>query len=106
MLVLKQQDTIMASVMVGHDGYRGAIYYLAGDPAQQRQGLGARMIAEAENWLKRQGVWKLNLMVRQENTRLQNIYARLGFSEDRVVALSKRLEPMPYIDRTVLFGTD
>jgi ribosomal protein S18 acetylase RimI-like enzyme len=35
---------LAATVMVGHDGHRGWVYYLAVDPGQRRSGLGRHMI--------------------------------------------------------------
>ena len=34
-LVASRNDRIIATVMAGHDGHRGTIYYLAVDPAEQ-----------------------------------------------------------------------
>ena len=47
--VLVGQDEggrVVASVMVGHDGHRGWLYYVAADPAAQGQGIGRRLIEE------------------------------------------------------------
>ena len=53
--------------MVGHDGHRGVLYYLAVDPEFQKRGFGKAAVAAAEAWLRARGVWKINLMVRSEN---------------------------------------
>ncbi len=66
-LVLEREGRIVASVMAGHDGHRGMLYYVAVDPALQRQGLGKAAVKAAEAWLGAQGVWKVNLLVRAEN---------------------------------------
>ncbi|MDZ4382146.1 MAG: hypothetical protein U0942_12485 [Parvibaculum sp.] len=41
------------------------------------------------------GVWKLNLMVRRGNEGAMGFYAELGYGEDEVVAMSKRLRETP-----------
>ncbi len=97
-LVLKQGDEIIASAMVGHDGHRGWVYYVAVDPARQRRGLGTRIMAEAENWLHARGVWKIHLMVRSSNAPTQSFYQSIGYGNDDVTVLSKRLRPMPHVD--------
>src|SRR3954447_26533954 len=51
-LVAMQQDRVIGSVMVGHDGHRGWIYYLAVAPALRRGGLGSRLMRAAETWLQ------------------------------------------------------
>ena len=40
---------ILASVMVGHDGHRGWLYYLAVDSAQREAGFGRQIVEAAEN---------------------------------------------------------
>lgn len=74
-----EDDAIVATVMVGHDGHRGWIYYVAVDPARQRRGLGWRMVEEAEAWLRRRGAPKAQLMIRETNTAVEAFYARLGY---------------------------
>ncbi len=46
-------DRIVASVMVGYDGHRGWINYLAVAPEQQRSGIGQALMAEAEQIIKK-----------------------------------------------------
>lgn len=91
-LVGKVAGALAAAVMVGHDGHRGAVYYMAVDPARQGQGLGAQMMSAAEDWLKARGVWKINLMVRRENTGVLSFYGGLGFEPSDVVVMGKWIE--------------
>ncbi|MBX3493987.1 MAG: GNAT family acetyltransferase [Parvibaculum sp.] len=90
-LVIEREGRIVASAMVGHDGHRGAVYYVASDPALRGQGLGRAIMAAAEDWLAERGVWKLNLMVRRGNEGALGFYAALGYGEEAVSVLSKRL---------------
>jgi ribosomal protein S18 acetylase RimI-like enzyme len=48
---------------------------------------------EAERLLKERGCPKLNLQVRTTNTKILGFYARLGYVQDDVVSLGKRLIP-------------
>lgn len=80
---------LIASVMVGFDGHRGWVYYLAVDPARQRQGLGRVMMEAAEAWLVDQGAPKLQLMVRETNNVAIGFYERLGLERQPVVTLGK-----------------
>lgn len=81
---------LVATVMVGHDGHRGAVYYVAVDPAAQGSGYGRAIMAAAEAWLRERGVPKLNIMVRRENAEVRAFYDALGAGEDDVIVLSKR----------------
>jgi ribosomal protein S18 acetylase RimI-like enzyme len=84
-------DRIVASVMVGFDGHRGWIYYLAVDPHLQRRGLGRAMMAAAENWLGGRGAPKLQLMVREGNAEALAFYEHLGLERQSVVTLGRKL---------------
>jgi ribosomal protein S18 acetylase RimI-like enzyme len=82
---------IVASVMVGHDGHRGAIYYLAVAPEHQKRGLGRAAVLAAENYLKKLGVWKINLMIRDENESAIGFYKAIGFETNAVMSMGKRI---------------
>ncbi|WP_370867257.1 GNAT family acetyltransferase [Parvibaculum sp.] len=92
-LVIEREGRIAASAMVGHDGHRGAVYYVAADPAHRGEGLGRAIMAAAEEWLRARGVWKLNLMVRRGNEQAMGFYAGLGYAQDEVAVMSRRLGP-------------
>ena len=47
-LVGEEAGRIVASVMVGHDGHRGWLYYVASDPVSRGSGVGRRMVEAAE----------------------------------------------------------
>ena len=84
---------IMASVMVGHDGHRGNIYYLAVAPQHQGKGFGRAMLQSAETWLVAKGIWKLNLTIRAGNTKVVGFYERFGYEEEDVVMLGRWIDP-------------
>ena len=78
--------------MAGYEGHRGWINYLAVEPGRQRAGLGRALMAEAERLLCAAGCPKINLQVRSTNAAVIAFYRRLGYAEDAVVSLGKRLE--------------
>jgi hypothetical protein len=83
---------VVASVMAGHDGHRGVLYYLAVDPEFQKRGYGSAAVAAAETWLRERGVWKINLMVRSENEKAGRFYERMGYEINPVTSFGKRLD--------------
>lgn len=91
-LVGRMGSQIVASVMVGHDGHRGTIYYLAVDPQYRHRGFGSQMLAAAEAWLATHGVWKLNLLIRAENHKVRSFYEKFGYVEENRIAMSRRIE--------------
>jgi ribosomal protein S18 acetylase RimI-like enzyme len=90
--VLVTED-LSGAVMVGHDGHRGWLYYLAVAPARQRQGLGRMLVTAAEQWLTERGVPKVHLMVRETNTVVAAFYQRLGFDLMPRINMQKWLKP-------------
>jgi ribosomal protein S18 acetylase RimI-like enzyme len=82
---------LVATAMVGHDGHRGWVYYLAVAPAARGNGHGTAMMAACEEWLRDRGVPKLNLMVRGTNAVAHGFYDALGYGDDDVRVRSKRL---------------
>ena len=81
-------DCIVPAMMVGYDGHRGWINYLAVDPDLRGRGLGRRMVEHAEAWLLGQGCPKLNLQVRATNTDVLAFYESLGYAVDAAVSLT------------------
>ncbi len=79
--------------MVGHDGHRGWVYYLAVDPTVRRQVLGRALMAAAESWVRARGVPKLQLMVRGTNTAVVDFYTSLGYTDQECVVLGKFFDP-------------
>ena len=79
----------IASVMVGHDGHRGWVYYLAVAPAHRRAGIGRLLMHAAESWAEARGIPKLQLMIRPANRSIQSFYAALGYAENERVVMAK-----------------
>jgi ribosomal protein S18 acetylase RimI-like enzyme len=94
-LVGRQCGTIVATVMVGHDGHRGWFYYLGVEPDAQGRGFGRAMTKAAEDWLVERGIAKAQLMVRADNDRVRAFYEALGYGEQERVLFAKWLDGRP-----------
>jgi len=98
MLAGRDDGGIVASVLVGHDGHRGWVYYVAVDPDCRHKGYGRVIMDAAEQWLRRRGIEKLQLMVRPDNSQVQAFYQSLGYLEQERIIYAKWLdgrEPTP-----------
>jgi ribosomal protein S18 acetylase RimI-like enzyme len=82
---------VVGSVMVGHDGHRGWLYYVAASPASRGEGVGRIVVQAAENWLRQRGVVKVQLLVRETNTKVVSFYEHLGFEVAPRVVMSRWL---------------
>jgi ribosomal protein S18 acetylase RimI-like enzyme len=91
-LVGVSDGEVVSSVMVGYDGHRGWINYLAVSPRHQKQGYGRATMEEAERLLRAEGCPKINLQVRTKNTDALAFYESIGFVRDDAVSMGKRLE--------------
>ncbi|MFA6959574.1 MAG: GNAT family acetyltransferase [Opitutaceae bacterium] len=90
-LVGERDGKIVASVMVGYEGHRGWINYLAVSPDHQKRGFGRSLMTEAERRLNAEGCPKINLQVRTTNAGVLAFYHAIGYAQDEVVSLGKRL---------------
>jgi ribosomal protein S18 acetylase RimI-like enzyme len=94
-LVGEEDGVVKASVMVGHDGHRGWLYYVASDPHSRGAGFGRQIVEAAERWLRARNVAKVQLMVRETNTKVVSFYERLGFEIAPRVVMAKWLAGSP-----------
>lgn len=91
-LVGTEGGDIVATVMGGYEGHRGWINYLAVKPSARRRGYGEAMMRAVENDIEALGCPKINLQVRSSNADVIAFYEAIGYRQDDVVGLGKRLE--------------
>ena len=84
-------DEIIATAMFGYDGHRGWLNYFAVLPNFQKRGFGKQLMTFGEMVLIERGCPKLNLQIRNDNTKAINFYQKVGYKEDAVVSFGKRL---------------
>jgi ribosomal protein S18 acetylase RimI-like enzyme len=89
------RDVLVASVLVGHDGHRGWLYYLAVAPDRRNEGFGAAMVWAAEAWLRQRGIRKAELMVRDTNAEVIGFYERIGYDRAPVAVMQRWLVDDP-----------
>ena len=97
-LVGRRGDAVVASVLVGHDGHRGWVYYVTVDPDHRYKAYGRAIMTAAEDWLRARGIQKLQLMVRGDNLQVRAFYESLGYYDQERVTFAKWLdgrEPTP-----------
>ena len=82
---------LVATAMVGFDGHRGWVYYLAVSPRHRWRSYGRALMREAERLLIERGCPKLNLLVRSSNAEVIEFYGKLGYVRDDVGSLGRRL---------------
>lgn len=83
---------IIATFMVGHDGHRAWVYYLAVHPEHRREGWGRKAMAAAEKWGRAHNMPKMHLMVRQTNAATVAFYEQLGYDDAETVVMERWLD--------------
>ena len=90
-LVGTHDDAVIASIMIGYDGHRGWINYLAVSPDHRKRGHARTLMREAERLLTAAGCPKINLQIRTTNASVIAFYEAIGYAQDDVVSFGRRL---------------
>ncbi|MDB5672501.1 MAG: family acetyltransferase [Alphaproteobacteria bacterium] len=90
-LVVRDEGGIAGSAMVGYDGHRGWVYYLAVAERRRRCGLGRWLMDAAQAWLVARGAPKVQLMVRDDNHEAVAFHRALGLETQKVATLGRFL---------------
>ena len=91
-LVGLDEHGIVATAMGGYDGHRGWINYLAVKPKARRRGYGREIMKAVESRIRIMGCPKINLQIRAGNKAVLAFYEALGYANDNVIGMGKRLE--------------
>jgi ribosomal protein S18 acetylase RimI-like enzyme len=83
---------LIGTAMVGVDGHRGWVYYVASAPDKRGVGVGRALMAAAEGWIESRGMPKVHVMVRRSNTDVVGFYASLGYEEQDTMVLGRRFD--------------
>lgn len=92
-LAAMRDQALVGTVMVGHDGHRAWVYYLAVDANVRRGGIGRRLMEAAEGWAAAQGMPKVQLMVRASNREVVAFYESLEYDDQQTITFGKFMDP-------------
>ncbi len=92
LVVATDGDTIVGSIMVGWDGWRGTMYRLAVAPEYRRSGIATALVAEAEGRLARQGARRLHLIVDREQPGAVAFWSAVGYTPTGQARFVKNLD--------------
>lgn len=91
-LLGRHEGALVASLLVGHDGHRGWVYYVSVDPDHRFRNYGRDIMTAAEDWLRARGIMKLQLMVRGDNAKVHAFYQSLGYYDQQRTTFAKWLD--------------
>jgi ribosomal protein S18 acetylase RimI-like enzyme len=79
LLAEAEDGTIVGSLIVGWDGWRGTFYRLAIDPAHRRRGLATALVRAGEERLRALGAHRLNAIVESHEPDAMAFWAAAGY---------------------------
>jgi len=85
------ESSLIGTIMIGYEGHRGWINYLAVHPKYRKRGFGRQLMDHATKLLKSMGCQKINVQIRNSNRAVIEFYKAIGFSDDDVVGFGKRI---------------
>jgi hypothetical protein len=94
-LVAIAGNDAIGTAIASFDGWRAYIYHVAVAPGARRSGLGHRLIAEAERYLKSAGARYVYVTVQEQNTEGLSLVGATGYLPEGEIVLTKRLAIRP-----------
>jgi ribosomal protein S18 acetylase RimI-like enzyme len=91
-LGVRDAGRLVGAAMVGDDGHRGWVYYLAVAGDARGRGLGRDLMDACEAWLRARGCPKIQFMVRTDNTAVLDFYDHLRYPRQDCLVLGRRLD--------------
>jgi ribosomal protein S18 acetylase RimI-like enzyme len=79
--VARDNGTMVGAILSGHDGRRGFIYHAAVAQTHRKRGIGRRLVDNAVDALKKDGIHKVVFAVLRNNEIGNRFWERLGFEE-------------------------
>lgn len=90
-LVAEINGEIVGTIMGGYDGHNGSACYLGVHPDYRGRGIANALLNRLEKKLIARGCPKINIMIDSDNDVLQGMYERLGYENEELLSMGKRL---------------
>jgi ribosomal protein S18 acetylase RimI-like enzyme len=93
LLVAEVDGEIVATLIVGWDGWRGGFYRLAVDPTQRRRGLATALVRAGEERLRALGAHRLHAIVDSDEPAAMAFWSAVGYENQ--AARSRFVKNLP-----------
>ena len=78
-LVAEENDSIIGTILCGHDGRRGYLHHLAVSPLRRRQGLGMQLVHVCLDRLRSEGIPRCNIFLLADNPSGREFWKVAGY---------------------------
>ena len=78
--VAEENNEIIGTILSGHDGRRGFIYHLAVKSPFRKQGIASELTEKVLDFLKKEGLTKVALLVMYDNDLGNDFWEKHGFT--------------------------
>jgi ribosomal protein S18 acetylase RimI-like enzyme len=95
LMLAGERDTLVGTVIVGWDGWRGGLYRLAVAPSRRRTGIATALIEEAERRLRGLGAQRLHLIVAGDQEPARAFWRAAGYESTDQLRFVKTFEGGP-----------
>jgi ribosomal protein S18 acetylase RimI-like enzyme len=79
LVVARDADAVVGSLITGWDGWRASMYRLAVAPAYRRRGIARRLVAEGEARLRALGARRFHLIVQEQEETARGFWEAVGY---------------------------
>ena len=93
--IARDLDTVVGSILSGHDGRRGYIHHLAVDADYRCQGIGRKLVEKSIAVLQSRGIQKSHLFIFNENVNGIAFWERIGWTYRQDVGLISKIIEVP-----------
>lgn len=85
-LLAEASEKLVGSILGTFDGWRGNIYRMAVHPDYRRRGIGRALVAQIDEWLKRQGAKRVTALVEKDHGWATDFWIAVGYGVDQRIA--------------------
>lgn len=86
-----EPNHIVGSVIAAHDSHRGHLYYMSVIPSFRRQKIASALVKKSEEWLRKEGIRKIHLLILRTNIDVMSFYETIGYQEGPAILIRKWL---------------
>jgi len=98
--IAKSGDSVIGSILGGHDGRRGYIHHLGVHPDFRRRGLARQLVGKCLNILQNEGIQKCHIFIFNSNSGGIAFWESVGWTfRSDISVISKTIEPTGQLDR-------